>query len=304
MSSAPIVIFCYKRIDTLQQCLDSLQKCKESIFSDLIIISDAPAKDTDKEKVDTVRRYIVTISGFRSIEIIERPENLGVDFNIIQGLKELSQRFESFIIVEDDILVAPDFLNYINKALAFYESNPSVLTVSAFSYIKRIPKSYRFDVYFAARTNPWGWATWSAKIKDVNWHLDGGDKEEFLTSKKIQRKFNEWGSDRSMMLRNTLNNKIRAWDIRLDYFQFKTGSYTVYPIQTLTQNLGFGREDASNTFGHNRFVTESQESLKYSYTFPGFVILNSSITRKYKQKNSISQRILTRLLGILRFNKK
>ena len=269
----------------------------------MLIISDAPARDIDKEKVDVVRKYLLTISGFKSLEIIEQPVNLGVDFNIINGIEELSKRFERFIIIEEDIVVAPDFLNYINQALNFYEHNPLILCISGFSYIKKIPKNYNFDVYFAAATNSWGWATWSNKIKDVNWLLEGGDKEEFLTSKKIQKQFNEWGSDRSRMLRNTLENKIRAWDIRLDYDQFKKGTYTIYPIKTLTENIGFGRDDASNTFGHNRFTTTREQTIKLSYTFPDTVILNNSISRKFKQKNSIIQRVLTRLLGILRIKK-
>ena len=69
---APIVLFTYKRLGKLRQCLDSLEKCKEAPFSDLIIISDYQTTEKDAAKVENVRQFLPSITGFQSIEIIER----------------------------------------------------------------------------------------------------------------------------------------------------------------------------------------------------------------------------------------
>ena len=294
---SPILLFCYKRLDILKRCVASLQECPESKFSDLIIISDWGAKETDFPKVLAVRQFLPFITGFKSIEIIERTENLGVDFNIIEGIKEMSVRFSQFIVVEDDLKVAPDFLRFLNSSLNFYVNNTEILTVTAFSFINAIPDNYEFDAYFAKRTCPWGWATWANKISEVDWIIE--DKELFLKSRKIQRHFNEWGSDRSSMLSKTLKGEIRAWDIRLDYHQFKAGSCTLYPIHTLVDNIGFGGSDASNTFGYNRFKTKVNFSLIENLRLPESIVFNKSISRKFILKNSIMQRIHTRVMKMM-----
>jgi len=301
MEYAPIILFTYKRLDTLKSCLNSLHNCPESIHSDLIIVSDSAAKDTDIEKVKKVRQFLPYISGFKTIEILERERNYGVDYNIIEGIKMMASRFPNFIIVEDDLVVKKGFLSFLNKSLEYYKNHEEVISISAFSYINSFPKQYLYDVYFAKRTNPWGWATWSHKINAVDWELK--DKLDFLTNFKNQRKFNEWGSDRSSMLKNTIYNKTRAWDIRLDYDQFKNNTTTVYPINTFVHNIGFGDIDASNTFGYNRFKTKNHliEMDINQIRFLNTVLYNPSIRKNFVNKNSIVQRILTRIMKMIRY---
>lgn len=294
MTYSPIILVCYKRVDTVQRCVAALQKCAESKFSDLIIVADAPAKKTDIERVNAVREFLPTITGFKSIEIILREKNLGVDYNIIHALKEMSARFEKFIIVEDDLVVGADFLRFLNLSLDLYATNPEILTVTGFSYLNKIPEDYPYDVYFAKRMCPWGWATWSDKIKDIDWEIK--EKATFLKSTKVQALYNEWGSDRSPMLIKTLNGKIRAWDSRLDYHLFKGGYCTVYPIYTLVENIGFGRDDASNTLGYNRFKTDLKNSNFKITRFPDSIIYNKSISNSFISKNSLSERIYTRIM--------
>ena len=296
---APIVLFTYKRLEVLIQSLDSLKRCPEAVFSDLIVISDYQATASDRDKVDAVRQYLPSISGFKSIEIIEREKNYGVDYNIIEGIKMMSARFPQFIVIEDDLVVEKGFLTFLNMALQYYENHKEVVTVTAFSWVNAIPNNYLFDVYFAKRTNPWGWATWSNRINTVDWELK--DQEEFLRDAKIQNKFNEWGSDRSRMLINTIQNKIRAWDIRLDYDQFKNNTTTVYPVASLVKNIGFGDEDASNTFGYNRFRTKNNrntidvEAIRFLPT----VEYNHIISKAFISKNSIPQRLITKLMKLI-----
>ncbi|MFE3869273.1 glycosyltransferase family 2 protein [Flavobacterium sp. LS2P90] len=299
MNSAPIILFTYKRLDTLERCIASLQKCPESKQSNLIIVCDFAAKEADIEKVNAVRQFLPTISGFKDIEIIERDKNYGVDYNIIDGIQLMAERYDQFIVVEDDLVVAPGFLRFLNVSLNFYKKNTDVLSVSGFSFVDKIPENYLYDGYFAKRTCPWGWATWSDKIKEVDWEIK--DKNAFLNSNKVQKDFNEWGSDRSRMLMNTLQGKIRAWDIRLDYHQFLCGSCTLYPVATLVQNIGFGSEDASNTFGYNRFKTKFKPNSKDAITLPDSVLFNKVISKNFISKNSLEQRIFTRVMKLINY---
>jgi hypothetical protein len=297
MIYAPIILFTYKRLDTLQRCIASLQKCPESAQSDLIIVSDYAAKETDLEKVIVVRQFLPTISGFKSVEIIERESNFGVDYNIIYGIQLMAARFPQFVVVEDDLVVQEGFLHFLNKSLDYYSNNPEVITVTGFSFVNKIPNNYQYDGYFAKRTCPWGWATWANKIKDVDWEIQ--DKEAFLQSREIQHRFNEWGSDRSRMLTSTLVGNVRAWDIRLDYQQFKDGTCTLYPVASFVDNIGFGSDDASNTFGYNRFKTKLKDSQTDSFRFSEVIVYDKTISNNFIWKNSLTLRLFTKLMKFI-----
>ncbi len=278
----------------MKRCIASLENCPEAKYSDLTIISDGPASPQDEFKVGEVRRYLKEIKGFKSIKIVERGLNLGVKDNIITGLTEMAASCEKFIIVEDDLELAPDFLRFLNEALDRYQDKPKVLSISAFSYVKRIPSNYQYDAYFANRFNRWGWATWSEKISQVDWEVS--TQHEFFHSTKLQADFNRWGSDRSYMLKNLLTHKIQTWDIQLDYYLFRHKLTSLYPAKSLVKNIGFGTEDATHTTGYDRFKQSLNLESAYRYKFPDLNIYNPSITRQFIAKNSILNRLFTRFM--------
>jgi hypothetical protein len=104
------------------------------------------------------------------------------------------------------------------------------------------------------------------------------------------------------MLRRTLQGEIRAWDIRLDYFQFKNEFITAYSIKNMVLNIGFNRIDASNTTGYNRFKTNHNFFNKHNYFFPDFIFFNKFIKRKYISKNSFFNRLITTIFKLFKIN--
>jgi hypothetical protein len=288
---SPIALFCFKRLDTLIACIDSLKLCPEAVHKDLIVFSDASRNMKEKKMVDEVRFFLNNVVGFKSIRIVERTENFGVKNNIIGGIQEMAQEFESFIVLEDDLVVSSQFLWFMDQGLTYFKDIDKVLTLSGFNYVK-IPKTYSWDCYFAARTNSWGWATWSNKIKDVVWDL--ADKENFLQNTKEMRDFNVWGSDRTRMLGKVLKGNLDTWDIQLDYYQFKKDLITAYSCKNLVINNGFNDPlNASNTTGYNRYKVDLETFDHKDLHFPDFITLNSIIKRRFISKNSIWNRLIT-----------
>jgi hypothetical protein len=95
------------------------------------------------------------------------------------------------------------------------------------------------------------------------------------------------------MLRRTLIGDIRAWDIRLDYYQFKKKLLTAYSCKNLVINNGFNDTNASNTTGYNRFKVHLESFDRLDIHYPDFIPVNPTIKRRYISKNSIFYRILT-----------
>jgi len=158
-SLAPIVLFVYNRPWHTQKTVEALKKNELAEQSDLIIYADAPKNDQAGSKVQEVRSYLKTISGFKSIKIVEREENWGLAKSIITGVTEVVNHSGKIIVLEDDIVTSPAFLSFMNQALDFYQSEQKVWHISGWNY--PIDLSGLGEVFLSRVMNCWGWATWA-----------------------------------------------------------------------------------------------------------------------------------------------
>ena len=123
---SPILLFTYNRLAHTQRCVEALLKNSLSPESELFIYSDAAKDETQQKAVEEVRQYIHTIQGFKQITITERDENWGLARSIIDGVTTQVNRFGRVIVLEDDLVVAPHFLQFMNDALETYKDEPQV----------------------------------------------------------------------------------------------------------------------------------------------------------------------------------
>ncbi len=93
MKYAPIALFTYSRPDHTRTAVESLLLNAEAIESDLYIFSDGAKTPQKKAAVEENRRYIHTITGFRSIHIIERERNWGLAGSLMAGITELTEKY-------------------------------------------------------------------------------------------------------------------------------------------------------------------------------------------------------------------
>src|SRR3990172_2421037 len=120
--NSPIVLFVYKRPLFTKLTIESLQNNAEAGQSDLIIYSDAARAGKDEDPINDVRNYIKDISGFKSIKVYESNQNIGLANSIIKGVTETIDVYGSAIVLEDDMIVSPCFLKYMNDAFYFYKN--------------------------------------------------------------------------------------------------------------------------------------------------------------------------------------
>lgn len=156
---APIVLFVYNRLDHTKKTINTLQKNTLASESELFIYSDAAKNQVDQKSVHEVRKFIKSITGFKKVYIIEQEINLGLAKSIITGVTKTINHYGKVIVMEDDIVTSPHFLQFMNKSLEKYESFKDVWHVSGWSY--PIDTSKLDDIYFIRIMNCWGWATWS-----------------------------------------------------------------------------------------------------------------------------------------------
>jgi hypothetical protein len=233
---APIVLFAYNRPRHTRQTIESLKQNELAAKSELYIFSDGAKNEKAAQKIAEVREYIRTIKGFDSVEVIEREKNFGLANSIISGVNHVLRLYDRVIVLEDDVITAPSFLIFMNKALEFYQANISIFSISGYPYPIKIPSSYNKDVFISYRASSWGWGTWKNRWEKVDWEIK--DFNRFLMDKKSQKSFNRAGEDLTPMLKAQLWGKIDSWAIRWNFSHFKNDAYCLLPVKPLCKNIG------------------------------------------------------------------
>jgi hypothetical protein len=294
MILAPIILFTYKRLDTLKLTVEALQKNYLASKSDLIIFSDAAKGDKDSKAVKDVRDYLKSIEGFNSIKIYESKENKGLANSIIKGVSQVLETHDSVIVLEDDLVSSPNFLNFMNDSLNFYVDNPQILSIAGFSI--PIKTNSVFDVYFTHRSSSWGWATWKNRWEIIDWEVT--DYNSFKKNKTQRNDFNKMGSDMVSMLDRQMEGKINSWAIRWCYHQFKNKMYSVHPFESKIDNVGFSPEASNTKEKYNRYKTILDIGTKTHFNFSQDINLEKEVIKQFVKPFTITSRIKYKLLNL------
>lgn len=239
-TNAPILLFVYNRPAHTRRLVESLLRNAEAAGSSLFIYSDAPRDESVRPAVDEVRRYVRSIRGFDRVEVVERTENWGLARSIIDGVSTALQRFDRVIVLEDDLVLSPYFLRFMNEALETYKDEPRVGHIQAcdFTQDPSLP-----DTFLIKWTGSWGWATWRRAWKHFN--PDGQALLDELERRRLTRTFDFDGAYHyTRMLRRQVEGKNNSWAIRWNASLFLADILSLNVGRSLVQNTGF---DGSGT---------------------------------------------------------
>lgn len=234
MKFAPIVLFTYDRPVHTRMTIEALLNNKYAVDCELFVYSDGAKNEKSKDKVEITREYLTKIDGFKSIEIIKRERNWGLANNIIDGVTEIVNKFGTVIVLEDDHVTSPFFLEYMNEALDRYSDNEKVASIHGYVYPCReeLP-----DLFFIKGADCWGWATWKR-----SWDIFNPDGKYLLNEIKRRRLEKDFDFDFSYpylkMLKRQIKGKNSSWAIRWYASAFLNDMYTLYPGRSFVNQIG------------------------------------------------------------------
>lgn len=240
METAPIILFTYNRPAHTRRALESLRRNALAAESELFVYSDAARDEADREAVAEVRRIIHDARGFKAVHIVERDENQGLARNIIDGVTRVTDQYGRVIVLEDDLVVAPHFLRFMNDALETYKDEPRVGHIQAcdFTDAPSLP-----DTFLIKFTGSWGWGTWKRAWQHFN--PDGKALLAELERRGLTREFDFGGKyGFTRMLRRQTEGKNNSWAIRWNASLFLKDILSLNTGRSLVQNTGF---DGSGT---------------------------------------------------------
>ena len=135
-----------KELDTMKKTIEALTEVGAKQNKNIADLC-GWKNDEGKARVLELRSYLKTIDGFKNIIIYESSVNKGLANSIIEGVTKVLNTFDKAIVIEDDLITSPNFLNYMNQVLTIYENREDIISVSGHSLKFKLPDNYDSDSY-------------------------------------------------------------------------------------------------------------------------------------------------------------
>jgi hypothetical protein len=217
-----IVVVAFNRPDSLKRLLSSLTNSKKAEGARLIISID----NNEPENLPVVEIARNFQWPFGEKEVIYQPVRLGLRKHILQ-CGDLSQKYGSVIILEDDLYVSPYFYDFAVQALEYYETDEHIGGISLYHHVDEDMTELPFspikddsDVYFIQFPSSWGQA-WSESQwnKFRGWYDGNPDISKIRISPQV------------------LSWRESSWKKYFNAYLVDADKYFVFPRVSLTTNF-------------------------------------------------------------------
>jgi hypothetical protein len=265
---SPIVIFVYNRLWYTKKTIQALQTNELANLSELFIYSDAPRSNGDINSVNEVREFIKTIDGFKKVTIIERSINYGLLKTIIDGVTQILDKFETAIVLEDDIIVSNQLLYYSHAVFSAYANSETIRQISFYSIdwnefddAPFWPNSGGLPVYFAESASSWGQG-WRKEwwFEFYNWYQNNQDID--FESIDLPETIYKWSK--------------HSWKKYFNAFLVENNYLVIYPVDSYSLHIGekgtnysgvriIGNFRKLTKYFHQNILFPKEDDIKFKY---------------------------------------
>jgi hypothetical protein len=297
MQLAPIALFMYRRPAHLAATIKALQACDGFEQSRVLVFADGPKHTGDEDAVASARAVARSLLG-DDAEFIESSRNKGLARSIIDGVTSTVDRFGRVIVLEDDLIVASDFLRFMNAGLDRYANEPRVMQISGHMF--RLRDVVLRPICFLPITTSWGWATWQRAWRHFDDDLS--DAPSALNDYAVRYRFNVAGTcDNSGMIKKQMRGAIDSWAITWCWNVFRSNGLVLYPTATKVINGGF---DAEATHGFRtvdlRVMNQDANVAQAEYEWPAEIATDEACFDAFKEAFRVAHRSVPARLKLLR----
>jgi len=249
MTNPTIVVLAYNRQPSLNNLLNSLSRAEYGVNHVNLVIS------IDYSGLHDVYNLAEDFNWEHGEKIIIKHEkNLGLRHHVLY-CGDLSLQYDTVIILEDDLLVSPNFYLYAKAALKFYKNNSNIAGISLYHNehneatelpFEAIDEGY--DTYFVKAPSSWG-QLWTSK----QW-------ESF----KIWYDKGQQVLDVDFLPDNVIAWPETSWKKYFCKYLIETQSYFVFPKTAFTTNSGAIGEHHSEITGlHQASLSIQKDNFKF-----------------------------------------
>ena len=238
---APITLFVHARPDRAAAALDAIKQCELADQSCLTIFCDGPSTPDEQDDVDRVRAIANNTVGFKHLDVVEFEEHKGRSQLICDAVSQITGSHGRVVVVEDDLIVSPHFLRYINDGLDKYATEESVVSICGYSYNSQSDLS---ETYLLPGAHSWGWATWRR-----GWELfrsDANGLVKDVTEQGLIYEFDSGGAEpMTQLLSESARNDELSWSLCWMASAILVDKLTLHPGRSLVAHRDYSTKAAA-----------------------------------------------------------
>ena len=301
---APICLFVYNRPEHTLKTLDKLQEADGAKESYLFIFCDGPKEGAtfeEKERIEEVRKIADGTTGFQEVIIVKQSSNVGLANSIIKGVTQVIEKYGKIIVIEDDHLVHPDFLKYMNYYLYEYEKEQRVMHISGFlrdSYLQFfLPR-----IFLTRYMDCGSWATWSDRWKKLI--TDFKIIDEKLSDGNFYNRFNFSKLDYHTYFEPNRSG-LKTWAIFWYFTIAYNNGLCIMPKYSYVKNIGNDGSGSNSIVKVNdlssnfvRRFKEFRPKIKENYL--GELYIKDAYAKRSKKRFTTPKKIALKLFSYLR----
>ncbi len=245
MFDVPVLFLIFNRH---QESIEVFRRIKEVKPRFLYISGDGPRDKVEKEKIEIIRKDILSQINWKcEIKTLFRENNLGCKEAVNSAINWFFDNEEQGIILEDDCLPDISFFHFCSIMLNKYALDNRIMMVSGNNNLGLYKNS---DSYLFSRIGSiWGWATWRRA-----WELNKDGFKYWDQIRESNYLFQLFKSKLQAIFRTNVFNKtnegeINTWDYTWTYNRIVNNGLSIVPNKNLITNIGFGSEST-----HTRYI--------------------------------------------------
>lgn len=275
-----IVVVGYNRYDSFKRVLNSVINAVYDYEDIPLIIS--IDKHPENAKLVNYAENLIWSHGEKIVKTFS--ERQGLKNHILQ-CGDLALKYGAVIILEDDVIVAPDFYQYITKAFEFYDNDTRIAGISLYShryngYAKQMfePIKSEYDVYIGQINVTWGQGWTKKQWNNFRCWYENNKNMEMIPRNDMPEQIHRWKG---------------AWSKYFAHYMIMEGKYYVLPYYGLSTCFSEQGEHTGKTsllhqvplnMGKNEYKFPLfEKSLKYDLFFE-YIGIEKYLGEQYKEK--------------------
>lgn len=237
-SHAAILLIVFNRPSKTRVLVDFLLQFEGF---EIYVAADGWRHEGERARCEEVRAMIDELAVRHTVHKRFATRNLGCGTNVSTAIQWVLTESASVIVIEDDVQVTQEFLDYCNANLMRFGENEWIACISGGPLVNLDPTA--FPAPFLSRyPNIWGWATTRQAFSRYNIGLDnysiGGIWAVLTRTFPAIKTRAYW----LMLLLLVRSGRIDTWDFQYYFLTWANGARTLTPSRNLTQNIGFDAE--------------------------------------------------------------
>lgn len=228
------VLFTYNRCKHTERVLNALKK-NTLLPEKLYIFQDGVKNQQQLIEWKKVNDIIQKVDWCLT-ELVISEHNKGLADSIVSGLNYVFEKHDAVIVLEDDCVPHPQFMEFMYACLRKYENEKSVYNVSGYAWPLEVQKNGT-DAYFTHRANSWSWGTWKTRWLEYSrdYTILGRIKNDELAAKRLSI----WGEDLEGYLLGNIYGNCNSWATFWSLKIIEKNGYCIAPYKSLVENIGF-----------------------------------------------------------------